>query len=87
MPIVTRNQDPRRFAEIVSSGKEVQRCEGSKAYPCHCLRFEKSPGHHPQRTRMAAAGSIHPMFWLYQRVAKGAAVSIRFFMAAVGAPR
>jgi hypothetical protein len=26
----------------------------------------------------------HPMFWLYERVAKGAAVSIRFFMAAAG---
>jgi hypothetical protein len=35
-------------------------------------------------TRMAVPGSIHPMSWLYQRVAKGAAVSIRFFMAAAG---
>jgi hypothetical protein len=33
---------------------------------------------------MAVAGSTHPMSWLYQGAAKGAAVSIRFFMAAAG---
>jgi hypothetical protein len=39
---------------------------------------------HPHRTRMALAGSIDPMFWLYQTVAKGAAASIRFSIAAAG---
>jgi hypothetical protein len=47
-----------------------------RAALCHCLRFAKSSGHHPQRTRRAVADSIHPVFWLYQRVAEGAAVSI-----------